>query len=365
MEYTKDILLKLRKKQLYNKKYNKYFYRMYKEFNNKNFLNRADEIHNCLGFWDWDMYIKNKLLDLQKVNRCKSRFCPNCKSFDSTKFIHKFRHIITDYMSNYHFYFLTLTIPSCPGEELEDTLKKLNNAFAKFKERYSYPKLTPSGKKSKKAYHDRLIDIIGGIRVLEITYNYKNGYHPHYHCFVMTDKKIDDILIQKKHIARHSTKRKKTDLKSDLEMQISRVWAEIWYSTNIKLNDYKLNNTYFNEEKKYKVLEVDFREFDENGIYETFKYAFKDTDIPNYDVFKTLYFAVYRKRLRQGFGALYNVKVDDKDLECGEHQELLLEFFEDPVKITTKGITELLTTYKEYKKISRFVPEIQDDIKNQ
>lgn len=350
------------KKKEYNIKYANYFFRMSKEFINKNFINRSDDLKNCLNYWSWDMYQQNKLLDLKSVNRCKSRFCPNCKQLDISRFIHKFREIIDINKDKYNFYFLTLTIPSCSAAELESTLKKLNKSFTRLKEMYSYDKLTPTGKKAKKAYQNRLIDIAGGIRVLEITYNSRNGFHPHYHIFVMTEKPIPYDLLSKKHIARYNKNRKSIDLKSDLELQISRKWAEVWYNTKVSKNDYKLHNVYFNEEKGYKVLEVDFREFDERGIYETIKYTFKDSDISSFEVFKTLYFALYGKRMRQGFGVLYNLKIDDSELEVGEEQGLELEIAENPIELITRGITELLTTYKDYKKISRKQSPIDNNI---
>lgn len=366
MEFTNDNLRKMRTKhKTYNIKYSNYFFRMSKEFFNKNFVNRSDDLRNCLNYWHWDLYQENKLLDLKTVNRCKSRFCPNCKLLDISRFIHKFRDIIDTNKEKYNFYFLTLTIPSCSPGDLEDTLKKLNKSFARLKEMYSYDKLTPTGKKSKKAYHNRLIDLAGGIRVLEITYNFTNGYHPHYHIFVMTEKPIPYDLLRKKHIARYSKKRKSVDLKSDLELQISRKWAEIWYDTKVSKKDYKPHNTYFNEELGYKILEVDFREFDEKGIYETIKYTFKDTDITTYEVFKTLYFSLYGKRMRQGFGVLYNLKIDDDELEVGEQQGLELEIAENPVDLITRGLTELLTTYKDYKKISRKHSQIDNSIKDE
>ena len=50
------------------------------------------------------------------------------------------------------------------------------------------------------------------------------------------------------------------------------------------------------------------------GIYEVFKYCFKDIDIKNIEVFKNLCFGLKGKRIRQGYGSLYKLKIDDKDL---------------------------------------------------
>jgi len=56
----------------------------------------------------------------------------------------------------------------------------------------------------------------------------------------------------------------------------------------------------------------DIRELDmPKGIFETFKYCFKDVDIKNIDIFRDLFFVLKRKRLRQGYGELYNVKLEE------------------------------------------------------
>ena len=54
------------------------------------------------------------------------------------------------------------------------------------------------------------------------------------------------------------------------------------------------------------------------GIFEVFKYCFKGIDIKNLEIFKCLLLGLRNKRIRQGCGALYNIKVDDKDLDDDE-----------------------------------------------
>ena len=51
--------------------------------------------------------------------------------------------------------------------------------------------------------------------------------------------------------------------------------------------------------------------FEPKGIFEVFKYCFKDVDIKNLDIFRDLFFGLKRKRLRQGYGELYNFKADE------------------------------------------------------
>ena len=50
-----------------------------------------------------------------------------------------------------------------------------------------------------------------------------------------------------------------------------------------------------------------------SGFYEVFKYVFKDTDIKDFEVFRHLFFGLRDKRLRQGYGLLYNFNIDGKD----------------------------------------------------
>lgn len=361
MEYTNEILEEIQfKKDTYNSIYSNWYYGMSNEFLNDKYKKRSERIGSCLNLWQWDKYEKNKLLDLQRVNRCSNnRFCPNCKLLDISKFIHKFKEIYTDYLNQgYHFYMLTLTIPSVPGSDLRSTLDKLSKSFRKFTEKYVYDI------SDRKSFKDRIFNIEGGIKVLEITYNSNNGFHPHYHCVVYTNYKIPEELLRKFIKGKYSNKKKCFNYKSLIDIEISKLWSMIWYGERLSQNnidsiDFYPRDEYFKEGKK--VLETDFIELDESGIYEVFKYTFKDTDIENYYVFKTLVQALEGKRIRQGFGTLFNIKCED--IEDGELQELSLIYEENPESLLTFEINELVTTYRNYKKISRFNRQIDNNIK--
>lgn len=355
MEYQNDMLRKidLRKSTL-NKQYSKWYYLMSEmnmlvcdtdtgelincnEIDTKKYKSKSDRIGQCLDLWVWDKYDKNKLLDLQKVNRCKNnRFCPNCRLMDISKFIHKFKDILSNYMSiGYVPYMLTLTIPNCDGNGLEDTLKRLSDAFLMFQRRYK-----PDSNKT------RLISIDGGIRVLEITHNqFNDTYHPHYHCMILVKGGIDDNLMLKNIKGRYSKKRKSYNYKSILDNEISLYWTMLYNKISITKNNIKG----ISDQDLY---ECDLRPMDKGGFYEVFKYTFKDTDIHNFRTFATLEIALNYKRLRQGFGCLYNVQCEN--VEVGEYQELILEYEESPEILLTTEISELYNVYKSYKKVSRF-----------
>lgn len=368
MEFTNDTLKEMElKRKTYNIQYGNWYYGMSKEFNeNKSkYEGRSERISSCLNLWLWDKYEKNKILDLQKVNRCNNnRFCPNCKVLDISKFIHSFRKVYEEYTKlGYKAYMLTLTIPSVSGEELKDTLSLLSKNFLKLVEKYSYTL------DDKRSYKDRLFRIDGGIKVLEITYNPLNGFHPHYHCVVFCRDNINEHLLLKKIQGKYSYKAKDYHYKSPIEMQLGLIWSLIWYKERLTINNinsytYSPKNKYLlknGEETNFKCLEVDFQELDEGGIYEVFKYTFKDTHIKNYYVFKTLVTALENKRIRQGFGILFNMKCED--IEDGDLQNLNLEIKEDPTSLLTYEIKELVNEYRSYKKISRFNRQIDNNIK--
>ena len=131
---------------------------------------------------------------------------------------------------------------------------------------------------------------------------------------------------------------------SDFDMQIRKLWT-ICYG-DYTLRDYDdLSDVYI----------CDIRECDDKGIFEVMKYSFKDTDILNYYVFRTFYYSLYRRRLRQGYGFLHNVKLEnDSD---GKKQDIdsYLELEESPEQLFTTDLKTLYkTTYSNYIKISRF-----------
>lgn len=360
MEFTNEILKDMERKQEYNIQYGNWYYGMSKEFEKSTYSNRSERISNCMNIWQWDKYEQNKILDLQKVNRCSNnRFCPNCKLLDISKFIHQFRKVYEEYSNlGYKAYMLTLTVPSCPGADLKKTIEKLNLSFRKLTEKFTYDL------NNVKSYKDRLIGFDGGIKVLEITYNENVGFHPHFHCVVFTKDNPHNDLLNKHIEGKWSNKRQSYNLKSFIDIQIGQLWSMIWYGERLStknINDivYDPKEIFFKKDKK--CLEVDFIPLNEKGIYEVFKYTFKDTDIKNYYVFKTFVQALENKRIRQGFGILFNMKCEE--IEDGEIQDLDLDIKENPESLLTFEINELITTYRNYKKVSRFNRQLDNNIK--
>lgn len=390
MEFTNQSLDKMRQQRaLYNSQFANWYYGIFKEnggeisrvdvpdFDGATkvklfpadpsgaiMFNRGERIGSCMDYWVWDKYEKNRLLDLQKVNRCKNRaFCPNCKMLNVARFIHEFRLQMAELSEKYDFYMLTLTVPNCrldeDGKELSALLEKFPAVFRRLNRKFSAPLLTPSGRRSSQALQDRYFEFAGGVRVLEITYSAENGFHPHYHIVVLVPRAIDEKLLEKNIEGKYSVKRQKVDYKSAVDVQLGKAWTMLWYGLNFRHWD----NYDFVPSEKFlrkdgvvcdgvKNLEVDFVPLDEDGIYEVFKYTFKNSDVSSYGVFRAFVYALENKRFRQGFGVLHNLKCDGD--EDGEAQPLELDVPEDPAVLVTNEINELITVYRDYRKISRF-----------
>ncbi len=98
----------------------------------------------------------------------------------------------------------------------------------------------------------------------------------------------------------------------------------------------------------------DIRELEmPKGIFEVFKYCFKDVDIKSFDIFHDLFFGLKRKRLRQGYGELYNVKLEESmSDDCIENY---LEFKDElPETLIHQKINDMTEKYGDYKKITIF-----------
>jgi len=89
------------------------------------------------------------------------------------------------------------------------------------------------------------------------------------------------------------------------------------------------------------------------SIYEVIKYCFKDLDIRSQEVFRDLYFGLKRKRLRQVYGELYNIKIDNRDILDDDCIKNYLENKnEEPEVVANKYIEDMTEKYGDYKKFS-------------
>lgn len=354
MEFTQEVLEKMQEKQKYNEIFGHWYYGMSEELKpielarSKRIYKRGERIQDCLDYWLWDIYHKNKIMDLKKVNRCmNNRFCPNCKKFELAKFIHSYGKTFKELLiKNYNPYLLTLTVPNVSGEDLRQTIDNMNKSFNRF-----FKALSQSVGQGKHGFGERIMEFQGALKVLEITYNEETKtFHPHFHCMIFSTD-YPKFEFEKNIVGAWSNKRQAYNMNSIIDIQMMKLWYMCYNKIRLTKKNYdNLSNNW------YDLYMCDIKEMDERGIYEVLKYTFKDTDVSNYYVFKTLVNSLENKRIRQGYGVLQGLKCED--VEEGEKQDLS-EYLkkdekESPDKLLTKGLESLIKEYNNYKKISRF-----------
>ena len=353
MEFSNEHFLKLKNKKKIAMKNAGFFYALSSEFAERNkqisdsFYRRAERILNCLSYWEWDKYEINKVLKLRKVSRCKDIFCPNCRSVNVHKAIINFAPAFNRMMAyRYNPYFMTLTVPNIKRECLDKEIDKMNRAFIRLW-RWLYKQFSKNGEYYG-GYKERLFDAKGAIKVLEVTLQKSdwNYFNLHFHVIVFLENDFEGHFF-KTIDGGYQYKSKRYIYYSDADIFIQKLWTMAYKGKDISF--------FFEASGDWQDNYIcDIRELSmPKGIYEVFKYCFKDLDIRNQEIFRDLYFGLKRKRLRQGYGELYNVKVDDRDIRSDDCIENYLEFKdEEPEVMANKYIEDMTKKYKDYKKIS-------------
>lgn len=317
------------------------------------FVKKSYRMQDCMSYMLWDKYDKNKLLDLKRVSRCKDRFCPNCNKLTISKAINDFAPYFEKLMQDGSMpYMMTLTVPNVDASDLKHTIWRMQKAFSKMWQ-WLYRE-----ENDRKAFKHRFTRFNSAIRALEVTYNRKtHQYHPHLHVMLFSDN-LDNEYLVKKHSGYWQNKTNSYRLISDMDLQTMKLWRLAYNDTSIKRYP-KLPDELFDDNGQLNYYMADFTELSmPKGIYEVFKYTFKSADIDNYNQFKTIHDALSGKRIRQTYGQLYNLNLEDNDIEFSKDLtdpiELYLKENEAPKDLNINDISYLWTTYDKYKKISRF-----------
>ncbi len=149
---------------------------------------RAERMENCLSYWKWDLYRKNKVMNLKVVSRCKDMFCPNCRTVGIYKAIKNFSsHFNKMLILGYRPYLMTLTVPNIKRQFLSEEIDNMNKAFVKLW-RWLYKPFTKNGSYHG-GYKGRLFDGKGAVKAVEVAvqksdYNY---FNLHFHVIIFID----------------------------------------------------------------------------------------------------------------------------------------------------------------------------------
>jgi plasmid rolling circle replication initiator protein Rep len=311
------------------------------------FINRSRRICDCMTSWWWDLYRKNKVMDLRIVYRCNDIYCPNCRVIKLSIQLANFRKYFDD-MVNYGYmpFFLTLTIPNIDLKDLGNKIDMLNKSF------YRLWLWLGSNISRSDSFSKRMFDCKAALRSIEFTINkINNSCHLHLHAILFLDNYTED-LFEKEIPAYYRNKSDEQVLLSTADIEISKLWTMAVNKQNIseykKLpDDWEL---YF---------KCDIRPLDlEKGIYEAFKYSFKDNDLIDFEVFKSVFLGFCGRRIRQSYGKIYKFNLNkNKEFDIKKEAAEIshyLDFEEEAWKVKTNKISELLDEFKNYKKISRF-----------
>ena len=102
------------------------------EISDKDFR-KWKRVNDCACFLEFGKYIdSNEKWKLQKANFCRDRLCPVCGWRRSLKIFSHVSQIMNVIQNEYQFLFLTLTVPNCKPEELNDTITALMSGFNRF-----------------------------------------------------------------------------------------------------------------------------------------------------------------------------------------------------------------------------------------
>ena len=112
---------------------------------------------------------------LANANFCRLRLCPMCGWRRSLKLFSQVSKITDAILAEKkaRFIFVTLTVENVKGEDLRDTIHRMNNGFKGLVQ-------NKIGLSASKIFRENLL---GYMKAIEVTYNTKrNDFHPHIHC---------------------------------------------------------------------------------------------------------------------------------------------------------------------------------------
>ena len=135
---------------------------------------RLQALHDCAS-WLYYAQQENGEKKLAKANFCRLRLCPMCGWRRSLKLFAQVSKITDAILEDKkaRFIFVTLTVENVKGEDLRDTIHRMNNGF-------KYLVQDKIGISASKVFRENLL---GYMKAIEVTYNAKrNDFHPHIHC---------------------------------------------------------------------------------------------------------------------------------------------------------------------------------------
>lgn len=384
----------------------------------------ADRIEHCSEAWNWNIHHGYKVMDLQTVNYCRSRYCPNCQKLIQATRLMTFFPVIdqTAAMPGVQLYHVTLTVPNVKGAQLADTVTCMFYAFTRL---VQYLK----GQVTVKGFPLASWGYRAAFRSLEITYkNRKDDYHPHLHCIIAMSDDLDNTPRHYNIYSRDKNNPGVVRLFSDNELFLQKLWRLIYDRTVVKFNnqnardqqiyddfqkvraaipgmrpypvtpheapeEFTVADIFAKPAQKVRMKKITLAEIEDMGksdgyscimspltddnYRQVFKYAMKvnseEAEFMKYRVFKTIFDALYNRRTIAGYGLWYNLPCDDDVSEVTDSAYAELEAMladDEPENATMPPLQSLIfATDDNYRMISRkairrYLSSLDDDAFN-
>lgn len=204
---------------------------------------------------------------------CRQRLCPMCQRRKSLKTYSDFCQI-SNYLHEYAFIHLVLTVPNCSLYDLRYCLERMEKASSRL---FNIEAV-------KKAF-------AGVCRCTEVSYNKNSStFHPHFHCLIAVKK---SYFTSRNYIS---------------QKKLQRWWSVIWWtrSDNFRgLKDEYIDTADISDN----LLQVHIEKADDGALPEIAKYAVKPLELElskkeRAMVLDALYTGLHSKRLIQTFGVI-------------------------------------------------------------
>ena len=257
---------------------------------------KSTRIRNCCNVLIFHDYLTGTQ-KLYKANFCKyDKFCLACSTRRSIRMIQRFINWIQQYqLYKKHWYHITLTVRHNKNQSLNEVMDKLCTAKEKLGKRYRNWKRVTQKKKSFFNYFDGIVSSI------EVTYNEKNGRHPHIHILACSEVDLPIVYLKKGQC-----------------------------NWNKELQDEWLGITGDSYQVAMRKITVEDGYFDRSWIWEVFKYAVKFSvlDVPHLvDLIELQHKKKYH--FFSTYGIFRGWKLDSNDGEDGDFVEKTLVYFGD------------------------------------
>lgn len=332
MTLTREYLGDVAGKRRYNATYADYYDFLAQDVDDPKFVTVAENVRGCHKHWFGDHYGMQQVFDVKNVFCCHNKFCSNCEHLKQASRLKRFTPILQELSMEYDFYHLVVTVPNCPGWQLKRVITDLLAGFTQLMRYFS-------GDSKIRGVDMQQYGYGGAIRCLECTV--PGEYHPHIHALLLLKK---DLPLYKTHINVYSYDHGiyKQSF-SDLEILVQKMIYLIISGPKVTKDSIETLPIGYS-------CTMDRIEGDD--WHEVFKYVTKltkdegdDTAVLSYEQFKTLYYALYRRKVMQGYGKLYNVAKDDSidtDVEDRYYQIIeTLRLVENPID-TGYALDELM-----------------------